>query len=108
MVVFPVKVRLFPLIALLVISYFGYHTIHGGRGWYRMKQLKAEIKAAEIHLAQTQEQKRIWQTKVNALSGKQLDLDQLEESAFRVLNMVYENDSVIFETEEAEERESDT
>ena len=99
---FPVKIRLFPLIAVLMISYFGYHTIHGERGWYRMRELKKEIKIAEAHLAKTQEEKRIWQTKVDALSGKQLDLDQLEESAFRVLNMVYEGDSVIFETDQSD------
>ena len=67
-----------------------------------MRELKKEIKIAEEHLAKTREEKRIWQTKVDALSGKQLDLDQLEESAFRVLNMVYEGDSVIFETDQSD------
>ena len=82
-----------------MIAYFSYHTVQGNRGWRRMTQLQAEIRLAEEKAEELEAERRMWQIKVSALSGKHLDLDQLEESSFRVLNYVHPEDKVIFEEE---------
>lgn len=93
------KLKFIPVLALMMIIYFSYHTVQGNRGWRRMTQLQAERILAKEKSQELEEERRMWQTKVNALSGRYLDLDQLEESSFRVLNYVHPEDRVIFEEE---------
>lgn len=87
---------LFPFICFLITGYFIFHGIQGNHGIRRMIQVRKEISFAdEIKRAAVREKERL-QTKVNALSEKSLDLDQLEESALRILNMGDKNIKVVF------------
>ena len=86
----------FPFICLLITLYFFYHTVAGNHGFHRMKQVKEEIHTATQIATDLEKQKELLQSKVNALSPKSLDLDQLEESALRILNMGDKNAKVIF------------
>ena len=52
---------------------------------------------ADIIKENAEREKERLQTKVNALSEKSLDLDQLEESALRILNMGDKGIKIIFE-----------
>lgn len=88
---------LFPAICLIITGYFLFHTIQGAHGYRRMKQLKAEIEQARQIAKETRLQRKLLSAKVRALSSDALDLDQLEESAMRVLNMGSENDLIIFD-----------
>lgn len=88
---------LIPFICFLITGYFIFHGIQGNHGIRRMIQVRQEIRFADkIKEAAEQEKNRL-QTKVNALSEKSLDLDQLEESALRILNMGDKQVKVIFE-----------
>lgn len=84
-----------PAICLLMTIYFSYHAIHGARGLRRMEQVTQEIKLATQIANETRQEKELLQRKVRALSSDSLDLDQLEESAMRVLNMADPTDLVI-------------
>ena len=61
-----------------------------------MNQLNEEILLARQIADDTRSEKELLETKVKSLSPDALDLDQLEESALRVLNMGSPQDQVIF------------
>lgn len=84
-----------PAICLLITVYFSYHAVQGARGLRRMEQVTEEIKLATQIAEQTRREKELLQRKVRALSVDSLDLDQLQESAMRVLNMGNPDDMVI-------------
>lgn len=84
-----------PAICLLITMYFTYHAIQGARGIRRMKQVNAEIVLAENIAKETRAEKDLLHRKVKSLSPDSLDLDQLEESALRVLNMGSPEDKLI-------------
>lgn len=87
---------LIPFISLLIATYFIFHGIEGNHGIRRMEQVKEEIRLATRIVKESEREKELLQAKVNALSSKSLDLDQLEESALRILNMGDEKNKVIF------------
>lgn len=84
-----------PAICLLITMYFTYHAIQGARGVRRMGQVNTEITLAKNVAKETRAEKELLQKKVKSLSPESLDLDQLEESALRVLNMGSPDDKVI-------------
>ena len=86
----------FPFICILISIYFFYHGIEGNHGIHRMNKVKKEIQTAETIHKNLLKEKNLLQSKVNALSPKSLDMDQLEESAFRILNMGDESTLIIF------------
>ncbi len=92
----PSRFWVIPCMCLLITLYFFYHAVQGGRGIRRMEQLDAEIAAARVIAADTVKERQLLQAKVDSLSPKSLDLDQLEESAMRLLNMGDKADKVIF------------
>ena len=86
----------FPFICMWITLYFFYHGIEGNHGIQRMKQVQNEIRTATQIATSLKKEKELLQAKVNALSPKSLDLDQLEESALRILNMGDKNARIIF------------
>lgn len=84
-----------PAICFLMTIYFSYHAVQGARGLRRMDQVLEEIKLATQIAEETKIEKELLQRKVRALSPESLDLDQLEESAMRILNMASPDDKVI-------------
>ncbi len=97
MIRFSVRVRLIPIFCLFMGIYFVYHTVQGNRGLRRSWQLDKEIELAQNIASETAEEKKLMAIKVKSLSPASLDLDRLEESAHRVLNMGNPNERVIFE-----------
>ena len=89
------SIRLFPLICLLIAFYFIYHGVYGARGYKRIRQVNQEIVSAK-RVAEDKHQRRLaLEVKVKALSLDALDMDQLDESAFQMLNMGHKNDLVL-------------
>lgn len=85
----------FPFICLMITVYFIFHGIAGNHGIKRMREVQEEIQVAKQIQIATEKEKALLQSKVNALSPKTLDMDQLEESALRILNMGDTNDRII-------------
>ena len=86
---------LVPVICLIITGYFSWHTVQGARGYRRMNQVRAEIIQSRQIADETRQRKELLERKVQALSPTSLDLDLLEESAFRILNMASEKDLII-------------
>lgn len=89
------RLYVIPISCLLVTLYFCVHAVNGARGIRRLEQVNAEIILATEIAKETQQEKESLQRRVRALSTESLDLDQLEESAMRVLNMGRPDDIVI-------------
>ena len=89
------RIYVIPISCLLITLYFCVHAVSGARGLKRLEQVNAEIVLASDIAKETRAEKESLQRKVRALSVESLDLDQLEESAMRVLNMGRPDDMVI-------------
>lgn len=89
------RLYVIPISCLLITIYFCVHAVNGARGLRRLEQVNSEIILASKIAQETRQEKEILQRKVRSLSLESLDLDQLEESAMRVLNMGRPDDMVI-------------
>lgn len=89
------RLYVIPISCLLITLYFCVHAVSGARGLKRLEQVNTEIILATDIAQETRIQKESLKRKVRALSVESLDLDQLEESAMRVLNMGRPDDMVI-------------
>ena len=89
------SVRLFPLICLVIAAYFVYHGIYGARGYKRIRQVNQEIASAKRVAEDIHQRRTALEIKVKALSLDALDMDQLDESAFQMLNMGHQNDLIL-------------
>ena len=72
------------VLAASVIGYFGYHALHGERGFLAWRELKGDIAAARSVEAQLAEQRARLDRRTALLRADNLDPDLLEERA-RVL-----------------------
>jgi cell division protein FtsB len=86
-----------PLIALLVMLYFGYHIVQGERGLFSWMRLRQKITESEHHLAVIQSEKETLERQVYLLRPDSLDQDMLEERARKILNWGYPGEVVIYE-----------
>ena len=92
------RLRLFPVLCLLVIAYFSYHTVWGNRGFFRLLAIQDQIAEAKELEQQTALEKKTLQYKTNALKNpKTIDPDILEEEALRVLGHTRADNLVIFD-----------
>ena len=89
------RIEIFPVICLIIALYFVYHGISGARGYRRMAQVRQEIVQARQAAEEMRAKKTALARRVDSLSAESLDMDQLEESAFRILNMGSKEDQVI-------------
>jgi cell division protein FtsB len=86
-----------PLIALLVMVYFGYHIVQGERGLFSWMRLRQKITESEQHLSVIQSEKETLERQVYLLRPDSLDQDMLEERARKVLNWGHPGEVVIYE-----------
>lgn len=86
-----------PLIALLLMIYFGYHIVQGERGLFSWMRLRQKISESELHLAKIQTEKETLERRVHLLRPENVDQDMLEERAREVLNLGRPDEIVIHE-----------
>ena len=92
------RFRLFPMLCILVIAYFSYHTVWGNRGFFRLLEIRHQIEEASTLAQQTALEKKNLQYKTNALKNpKAIDADILEEEAMRVLGQTHSGNLIIFD-----------
>lgn len=84
-----------PLIALLVMIYFGYHIVQGERGLVSWMRLRQKIAVSEEQLRLIQAEKEIFERRVYLLRPDSLDKDMLEQRAYEVLNSGNVEDIII-------------
>ncbi len=84
-----------PVMAACVVGYFGYHALHGERGFLAWRELRhdlTEARAVEARLAGERAQLDL---RVRLLGRDGLDRDLLEERAQLLLGYAHERDLVI-------------
>ena len=86
-----------PLIALLIMIYFGYHIVQGERGLFSWMRLRQKIAESEHHLSVIQSEKETLERQVYLLRPDSLDQDMLEERARKILNWGHPGEVVIYE-----------
>ncbi len=83
-----------PVLGISVITYFGYHVIHGDRGLIAWWMLRQHIETATVSLNATAERRKSLERQVRLLHPDSLDPDMLEERARIMLNYGHVDDIV--------------
>ncbi len=74
-----------PLLGAALVTYFAYHTVQGDRGLLAWWQLRYQMEAAEIELAQVSATRAFLEHRVSLLKPESLDLDMLDERTRAIL-----------------------
>ncbi|OCP17157.1 MULTISPECIES: septum formation initiator family protein [unclassified Ensifer] len=85
-----------PLIAVAFLSYFGYHSIHGGYGLKATEQFDRQIVERQARLDELTRQRTTLEREVQLMSDGSLERDMLDEKARLALNMSRSDEIVIF------------
>ncbi len=83
------------VLAASVVGYFGYHALHGERGFLAWRELKQALSAARSVEAQIAEQRARLDRRTALLRADNLDPDLLEERARVLLGYGHPGDLVI-------------
>ncbi len=92
------------VLAASVVGYFGYHALHGERGFLAWRELKQDIAVARSVEAQIAEQRARLERRTALLRADNLDPDLLDERARAVLNFGLPNDRVFLIPDPVDER----
>ncbi len=87
-----------PVLGAAVVGYFVYHTIQGERGLSAYIALTQETERARAVLAQARARREALERRVRLLRPDSLDLDMLDERVRAVLDLVDEDEIVIFDS----------
>ncbi|WP_112809828.1 FtsB family cell division protein [Ensifer sp.] len=85
-----------PLIAVAFLSYFGYHSVHGGYGLKATEQFDRQIVERQARLDELTKQRTTLEREVQLMSDGSLERDMLDEKARLALNMSRSDEIVIF------------
>jgi len=83
---------------ILVLVYFGYHSIHGQRGLFAWLDVNRELEARRAELAELEARRQRLERRVEALEGDGADPDLLEEE-LKKLGFVKEDEVVVLAPE---------
>ncbi len=84
-------------IGIFLSVYFAFHTVTGDRGFIRMVELQDKLEASQQISSQYLKEKNELESKVKLLSSNSLDRDMLEERSRVILNVIDEDEFVIFD-----------
>ncbi len=87
------------VLAVSVVGYFGYHALHGERGFLAWRELKGDLAVARTVEAQIAEQRVQLDRRTALLRADNLDPDLLDERARVLLGYGHPNDLVILRLE---------
>jgi cell division protein FtsB len=90
-----VRSMVFPVLLASAAAFFVWHASHGDRGLIAKERRLQEIAAARAELAQAVSEREAAERRVNALRGREIDRDQLEERARALLNVTARDEIVI-------------
>ena len=93
---------LFPL-ALYCVSgsiggYFVWHAVNGERGLKTKEDYERKITSLQKDLRDLQNERRIWEARIDLLHGVTIDQDLLDEEVRKQLGRVHKNDLVVILT----------
>jgi cell division protein FtsB len=83
------------LLAAGVVTYFGYHAVHGQRGLEAQHKFEIKIAALKGDLSRLEQQRTELEAKVTQLRPESVDRDILDEEARTQLGWLNPNDRVL-------------
>lgn len=86
-----------PIFAAVISGYFAFHAVHGDRGVFTYAELTEQVREARVKLAQASAQRSALQSDVSLLKRDNLDLNLLEERVRAVLNLIDDDDVLIYD-----------
>ncbi|WP_173931742.1 septum formation initiator family protein [Chelativorans sp. Marseille-P2723] len=87
-----------PVIAAVVLSYFGFHAYQGDYGLKAKERLSEKIVVLETELATLERTRGRLEERLSLINDGTLERDMLDEQIRRSLNLVQENEILIFRT----------
>ncbi|MGE0499853.1 MAG: septum formation initiator family protein [Rhizobiaceae bacterium] len=87
-----------PAISAVVLSYFGFHALHGEYGRYAMYDYQERAVALRAELEEVGARRSDLERRVQLLHDGTLDRDMLDEQARRALNLSRLDEIVIIRT----------
>jgi cell division protein FtsB len=86
-----------PIFAAVISGYFAFHAVQGDRGVFAYAELTEQVRDARIKLAEARAQREALQSDVSRLTRDHLDLNLLEERVRAVLNLIDDDDVLIYD-----------
>lgn len=86
-----------PIFAAVISGYFAFHAVQGDRGVFAYADLTEQVREARLKLAEASAQRTALQSDVNRLKRDNLDLNLLEERVRAVLNLIDDDDILIYD-----------
>ncbi len=83
-----------PMVALVVMGYFGSQALGGKYGVRSHEKLKAKTVALEYQLAEVKKRSAKLQSRINLLKDGSIERDMMDEQARIALNVVRDNEIV--------------
>jgi len=87
---------LVPMLCLLGVIYFAFHTLHGPRGFFSYVTLKTEYAEAADRLEDLKTRRQSFEKKVYLMNPKNADSDMVDEQIRKSLGFVKKNEVVIY------------
>ncbi len=84
-----------PGLAVLFLSYFGFHAYHGELGIYSKYQLKAQAAGLQSQLDAMRARRMELERRVQLLHDGTLEKDMLDEQARKALNLSHADELII-------------
>ncbi|MCW2307597.1 FtsB family cell division protein [Rhodobium gokarnense] len=85
-----------PAITVMFLAYFAYHAFHGDYGLFARERFDSEAAHLGEELADLKATKEKLERRVALLRPESLDPDMIEERARESLNVVHQDEVVIF------------
>lgn len=86
-----------PIFAAVISGYFAFHAVQGDRGVFAYAELTEQVRDARINLAEARARREALQSDVSRLKRDSLDLNLLEERVRAVLNLIDDDDVLIYD-----------
>jgi len=77
-----------PLLGVAMLSYFGFHAVHGERGLIAWWQLRQDIRIAQAEHEKTAAERQVLERRVRLLRPGHPHPDMLDERARAMLNLI--------------------
>lgn len=85
-----------PAIAVVFLSYFGFHAYHGKYGIYSKYRLEARADRLQTKLDTLKDRRAALEHRIRLLHDGTLEKDMLDEQARRALNLARKDEVIIY------------
>lgn len=84
-----------PLLGIVAVAYFAYHTVHGDRGVLAYLQMRERVDEAERRYQVAENERQYWERRVKLLYPASIDPDMLDERVRAMLGYARADDLIV-------------